>query len=996
MRRRRLVVLALAPFVVASSARAAQADATPASSSHDDQVRIAPGPDGGLGAWLVLGPFPSATHGTASGQTKSAPAGAALTTPPSGVEEAELAPRAGTAAGPALPPRGEPPRWTLASGSEGTVDLVAPLGAAQKSDLVAYAAGVLHVGKPGRHYLLLGCDDGVRVSIDGRVVLTRDDARPVREDDDVVPLELTAGDHLVVLKLHQRDGAWAFRPRFVDAAFTREDGTWLTLPGTTSTDARILATKMSWVSLDRGLRAEGYAPRLKVELRGGFPLDVPLPVRARLTRVGDAAPLVDVSAGEVPAKAAALEVALPWLSSDLLAKIEDRPVAWSLDVAGRSLTLPFAPRRDVRLAVARLDRALASLGSDAPPWLGRGTRESATRLRDRLVRFVAHGDADLEAERDEAREIDAVAKSLEAHVDPFAGRTGPMRRAYRSPLDGALSEYGVYVPASYTPGTTRRYPLVVALHGLNGQPMEMIRWLFGGDDPKHDGYWEDRHLAMATPPAPPLSPPLEAFILTPSGRGSTMYREQGEEDVLAALDEVLALYPIDLRKVTITGPSMGGIGSALVPLRHPDRFAAAEPLCGYHSYFVRHDVAGRPLRPWERFLAEERSNAFWAENGARLPLFIVHGTLDLPEANSGSLIERYETLKFDVTHEHPHLGHNVWQTTYENMKGVNWLLGHTADVHPARIHFRTAEARDGDDAWLHVDELGAPNAWGDVEARVTGKGSVELTTRSVNALHLDRDEKLLDPRGAVTVTVDGARLAFAEGAPLALHREGSAWVAGERPAGKTVKRGLLAGPFRDVYRVPLLFVYGASDPLDARVNEEVARAWASVHPGIDVSYEVVSDVDFLARGDKLANDRALFLVGNARTNRVVAALEADLPVHIEGGAVVVGGQRLRGREAGAAFVYPNPKRPDRYVAVVEGVDATGTLRSLSLPDLIPDFVVYDAGLAPARGQLLLGAGRALAAGFFENDWSVPAKIDDPRAAAARPVPEPETPPRESE
>src|ERR1019366_8930271 len=119
-----------------------------------------------------------------------------------------------------------------------------------------------------------------------------------------------------------------------------------------------------------------------------------------------------------------------------------------------------------------------------------------------------------------------------------------------------------------------------------------------------------------------------------------------------------ATYPIDRTRVTITGPSMGGIGTAACALHHPDRFAAAEPLCGYHSYFVRSDIGARAMRPWERFVAEERSNVFWAENGMYLPLYIVHGTKDLPEENSGVLIDRYTELNYDVTHEHPELGHN--------------------------------------------------------------------------------------------------------------------------------------------------------------------------------------------------------------------------------------------------------------------------------------------------------------------------------------------------
>ena len=50
----------------------------------------------------------------------------------------------------------------------------------------------------------------------------------------------------------------------------------------------------------------------------------------------------------------------------------------------------------------------------------------------------------------------------------------------------------------------------------------------------------------------------------------------------------------------------------------------------------------------------------------------------------------------------------------------------------------------------------------------------------------------------------------------------------------------------------------------------------------------------------------------------------------------------------------------------------GTLRALSLPDLLPDFVVYDEKVAPARGQLVLGSASLRAAGFFGLDWSLPA------------------------
>src|SRR6185437_8732884 len=145
--------------------------------------------------------------------------------------------------------------------------------------------------------------------------------------------------------------------------------------------------------------------------------------------------------------------------------------------------------------------------SPAPAWLARGSLESVTRLRDRLMNFTTHGDGDIESELAEAVELGQSAATLERKIDPYVGRTGPLRRAYRSPVDGELAEYGVYVPPDYKRGAGRRYPLVVALHGLNGKPMAMIRWFFGADDPKKDQDWEDRHMGTL--------PPLDAFVVTP-------------------------------------------------------------------------------------------------------------------------------------------------------------------------------------------------------------------------------------------------------------------------------------------------------------------------------------------------------------------------------------------------------------------------------------------------------------------------------------------------
>jgi hypothetical protein len=152
---------------------------------------------------------------------------------------------------------------------------------------------------------------------------------------------------------------------------------------------------------------------------------------------------------------------------------------------------------------------------------------------------------------------------------------------------------------------------------------------------------------------------------------------------------------------------------------------------------------------------------------------------------------------------------------------------------------------------------------------------------------------------------------------------------------------------------------------------------------------MMSDVEFHDRGEALANDHALFLVGNAKSNRLVRELEPSFPIRIEGDDVVVGDRRIAPKDGeadrsqlGAVFIRPNPRRPDRYVVVVEGAGPLGTWRSLSLPDLLPDFVVFDQDVAPSSGQLLLGAGKLRAGGAFGMDWSLPPEAEPAVAITA--------------
>ncbi|MDF2698290.1 MAG: hypothetical protein K0S65_6673 [Labilithrix sp.] len=399
----------------AGAAEIARLDAEARAPALD--VRLAPSSAGVLGAWLVAGPFKAS--------------GPALDAAPVGIDEKRLAPSLNAVVGGERDlgqgKRRPAAKWKLVSsgppllgsgptqdpGSEGsrTIDLKASLEDAGGSDMVAYAAGRLHIEQAGRHYLLLGVDDGVRVSVDGAVVFSRDDARPVRDDDDVIALDLAAGDHDVVLKLHQRDGAWAFRAKLVDRAFAPPLGAYLMLPGTTADDARTLAARMSWLVVDRAFDARGptprYRPVLTVRYPEGAPRGVPIAIGAKLSGVPEASSF-DVRPAGVAVTAAGvadLMIALP--------PVDPWPAGGSATlestVAGRVVKSTIASRVGEVHRAWRRRRGGADRGGARARPVG-----SEPRTRRRPVRRT-HGD-DAPCARDAVRRSSERARTLRAAV----------------------------------------------------------------------------------------------------------------------------------------------------------------------------------------------------------------------------------------------------------------------------------------------------------------------------------------------------------------------------------------------------------------------------------------------------------------------------------------------------------------------------------------------------------------------------------------------------
>jgi predicted esterase len=203
----------------------------------------------------------------------------------------------------------------------------------------------------------------------------------------------------------------------------------------------------------------------------------------------------------------------------------------------------------------RLRDRLANSGKKTSPALP--TAEYALALYE----HADHGDVNpaLYHFSDDFATANQILDALDAGRDPFAGRHGDFRKAYRSAVDHTLQPYRLFIPEAYN--ASKPNALLIALHGMGGDENNMFD-AYGGALKREAGR-------------------VGIVVACPKGRDSaSMYRDSAEQDVMDVLAEVRRDYNIDPSRIYLMGHSMGGYGTWSVAMSHPDVFAALGPISG--------------------------------------------------------------------------------------------------------------------------------------------------------------------------------------------------------------------------------------------------------------------------------------------------------------------------------------------------------------------------------------------------------------------------------
>ena len=129
---------------------------------------------------------------------------------------------------------------------------------------------------------------------------------------------------------------------------------------------------------------------------------------------------------------------------------------------------------------------------------------------------------------------------------------------------------------------------------------------------------------------------------------------ESEQDLLTILDQVLAEYRTDPRRVYLTGLSYGGFGAWYMATRHPDRWAAVAPMCGAGEASQVHRIGQTPV---------------WLFQGGRDDLVRPEWPLSTAEA----LDQAGGNMRVTV---HEDLAHDCWTRVYGGQDLYDWFLSH--------------------------------------------------------------------------------------------------------------------------------------------------------------------------------------------------------------------------------------------------------------------------------------------------------------------------------
>ncbi len=231
--------------------------------------------------------------------------------------------------------------------------------------------------------------------------------------------------------------------------------------------------------------------------------------------------------------------------------------------------------------------------------------------------------------------------------------------------------YRVYIPENFNP--KKKYPVVLWLHGS-------VQW--GEDNENQLGFGLPAMMRPGGRVETKLEPKLlSSFIgVFPQTRTETPWSGEMVEYAVKALDQTVAEFKADPRRLYVTGFSLGGYGSWYVAAKYPGKFAAIVPIGGNIKIPERF-----PRTFLEKYFPPDMLTLYDAKDPhaafvkvvGKTPVWVFHGEDDkaIPVSDARSTVEALKAAGVSVRYtEYKGAAHFVFDRAYTEPGFWTWLL----------------------------------------------------------------------------------------------------------------------------------------------------------------------------------------------------------------------------------------------------------------------------------------------------------------------------------
>ena len=520
---------------------------------------------------------------------------------------------------------------------------------------------------------------------------------------------------------------------------------------------------------------------------------------------------------------------------------------------------------------------------------------------------------------------------------------GFVRLTYIDEIDNTPQFCRAYLPLNYTPN--KKYPLVVNLHGYNGENPVYVKW-WSMDERHH-------HVVDKYP----------VIYIQPHGRGNTSYNGIGERDVLRCIELAKQTLNVDEDSVYLNGESMGGNGTWNVGTRHPEIFAAIAPVYGGWDYHVSMDENQlAKLTESERFNYEQNSSFVHADALLTTPVFVIHGDIDksVDVKNSRYAVRMLQRWGYDIRyHEYPGFGHEG--IPYSDQL-IPWFLEHKRNSHPHKVRVRSADLKSASAHWLTVTQRNDPNSFIEAEAEVLLHNTIKLSTENVLEVELTPSNTLIDPQKPVKViwnVNDIIETRVANGKILVRDNNYHPSLVYKTPK--------IGGNITEIITSPFAVVIGtiSKDSLMIKMinrkSQEFITYWKNWQKYNPRTYK---DIEL---SDAEMSKYSLILFGDAEANLITKKLSHNIPLKISSQEIEITGKTFAAKDACVQMIYPHPNNPERHILVIGATSGEGMF-FCNQSTLNYDFIIQD-GVIPNKPGLTKEKFN-IASGIFDYNWQI--------------------------